>query len=442
MDPNLLPEDLREDEAKEQKKSHRSANIWQSELHVPTAEKVDARPTAIQVAKNGSGFWSNIFSKKTVAPTPAVKLTEPKFDKPAERGFNLLDSPIESLLEPIDDKPSGWFGGLLGKPVSPIVSKPPKVKVVKEFSDKRIKTSNQKPVSYPSIETPSKSNDSGDGWLSILGGMFSSAQKRDETVKFARVDEVPKTAIKTEAMPNKYVRPIEAPITKVKFQEKIASRVEEHPKKEPIKNTKLKSRPLPQKDRGVEFGINLMPSDWQASEKAVFGSILPYLLLAVIVPLLLLSAGYLTVTVVDNITKAKLAEQTSVLSGINRSLGDFSVRTEDNNSFASKVKVIKSLNEQKSTWNKFFPLLEKYTLDGVYYNSLSADTSGVLVLPGVADNYQVLAKQLAVLRDATDLVKEVKISNAQILSEGRAGIVGVSFQLKLVLQDEVFKATK
>jgi hypothetical protein len=63
-------------------------------------------------------------------------------------------------------------------------------------------------------------------------------------------------------------------------------------------------------------------------------------------------------------------------------------------------------------------------------------------LPGVADNYQVLAKQLAVLRDATDLVKEVKISNAQILSEGRAGIVGVSFQLKLVLQDEVFKATK
>ena len=93
-------------------------------------------------------------------------------------------------------------------------------------------------------------------------------------------------------------------------------------------------------------------------------------------------------------------------------------------------------------WSNFFALLEKYTLDGVYFTSLTADTSGTLILPGVADNYHILAQQLAILRDAKDFVSDAKISNAQLYSEGKAGVTGISFQLRLNLADQVFKPAK
>jgi len=113
-----------------------------------------------------------------------------------------------------------------------------------------------------------------------------------------------------------------------------------------------------------------------------------------------------------------------------------------NNETADKILAIKNRLDGKFYWSNFFDLLEKYTLDGVYYTNLSADTSGQLVLPGVASDYETLSKQLAVFNNATDFVKEVKIGNTQLYSEGKAGVIGVSFQLRLLLADHVFDTKK
>ena len=82
--------------------------------------------------------------------------------------------------------------------------------------------------------------------------------------------------------------------------------------------------------------------------------------------------------------------------------------------------------------------LEKYTLDGVYYTKFSADTSGLISLPAVADNYDTLAKQIVALSQAKDFVAEVKVDHAKIISTSQEGKIGVAFELKIVLAEGVF----
>lgn len=458
MDPNLLPENLREREVKELKKSHKSVKNWQTELYIPQKEINNQQ--LISSDTSGGGFWSNLLGlKKPARQSSAIKLTEPKIDKPMEKGFNLLDSPIESLLEPIDQKSDGWLGGVFGKPVSPIISKSsrslsnrtttstnaqlvdhqskrdfiaPKPPVKASQSVFSADTSSAKDYSLAKIEKNKSHPD--DSWLSILSGMFSGSGKNinQNKYKFAKINGTSSVeAVK------------KAPIAENREAIKPSIKSRESTKNINPQTTPIKpQKHFPKKDRSVEFGINLMPHDWRSADRSIIKSAIPYSLFLIIMPLTLLLAGYLGIHFINNLTQAEIIQKKSALSDITSLLGDFTVRTEQNNIFANKAKVIKGINDQKNTWGNLFSLLEKYTLDGVYYNNFSSDTSGALVLPGVAQDYQILARQLAVLRDATDFVKEAKISNAQLYSEGRAGTVGVSFQLKLVLQDGVFKSKK
>jgi hypothetical protein len=135
-------------------------------------------------------------------------------------------------------------------------------------------------------------------------------------------------------------------------------------------------------------------------------------------------------------------EKRTELDGLTRQIGDYIVREKENNALADRVSMIKNLLDEKILWSRFFDLLEKYTLDGIYFTNLTADTSGTLILPGVADNYHVLSQELAVLRDAPEFVKDARVTNAQLYSADKVGVLGVSFQLRLVLNDQVFKPVK
>lgn len=462
MDPNLLPENLRDEEAKLMRKSHKFSNTWKTELHLPEAE-TESQHVAPDVLSE-PGFWSKLLGKNTKKTSnnksDIISLTEPKFDKPTEKGFNLLDSPIESLLDPIDETSGGWFKGVLGRAVSPIVSIPPKDKVnpIQPVSKpKNIQASfpiskKNETVKAGSIGASNQRGrqKAGDSWGSIFGGWFSWTNKKEDKLTFAKLES--NSGPKIPAADNKFTEPVkpkkpeqrvEAPILLPKLEEKKSSKIKTvaEPSKKQKKIAKAKND-LPARDRSVEFGINLMPHDLQRANKLIKSSVILYFSLMLIASLVLLSVGYITVVVLNGSLQSELIQNKNQLAVITNDLASYSSRTTENNLFAAKVNAIEGLNQQKKTWSKFLPFLERFTLDGVYYGNLSADTSGVLVLPGVAENYDILAKQLAVLRDAKEFIKEAKISSAQAYTEGRAGIIGVSFQLRLVLQNGVFKATK
>jgi len=189
------------------------------------------------------------------------------------------------------------------------------------------------------------------------------------------------------------------------------------------------------------MGVNLMPSDASAGIKVSRGG-LGGVLLAIIIPIVFISALYGLLVYQQLQVAEKIKIKNQELADLEKQIGDYRIREQLNNETADKILAIKNRLDGKFYWSNFFDLLEKYTLDGVYYTNLSADTSGQLVLPGVASDYETLSKQLAVFNNATDFVKEVKIGNTQLYSEGKAGVIGVSFQLRLLLADHVFDTKK
>ncbi len=82
--------------------------------------------------------------------------------------------------------------------------------------------------------------------------------------------------------------------------------------------------------------------------------------------------------------------------------------------------------------SNIFPILEKNTNQGVFYNSAELKMNDRrLVLDGVANSYQVLSQQLEAFNRVPDIEKV--IVNESYLSNGR-----VVFRLFLILSDKLF----
>jgi len=198
---------------------------------------------------------------------------------------------------------------------------------------------------------------------------------------------------------------------------------------------------VPKRQKSAEVNVNLMPQDLTARRAATDTNHIKATIIAVLAPLVALTAGFGIISLLQNDLKARMTARQNEFNGLDRQIGDFLSREKQNNIIAERVAIINKLTADKIIWNNFFDKLEKYTLDGVYYNNLTADTSGVMTLPGIADDYETLAKQLAVFKSANDFIKDADLTSAQLVSEGRAGVIGVGFQLRLTLADGIFKKT-
>jgi len=82
--------------------------------------------------------------------------------------------------------------------------------------------------------------------------------------------------------------------------------------------------------------------------------------------------------------------------------------------------------------SNIFPILERNTNQGVFYNSAEFKmTDRRLVLEGVANSYQVLSQQLEAFNRVPDIDKV--IVNESYLSSGR-----VAFRLFIILNEKIF----
>jgi Tfp pilus assembly protein PilN len=417
MDPNLLPQNLRGKEDRERGKIKHQSRGFEIELSKPIKKTDSAK----------SNWWQSLTGVSVNKPaTVSATLTEPLMDNPQDYHMNWLEQ--GSDLKNRKAKPekvkktsnkkgkSGWLKSLLGKPVSPIltikeIELPIPVKPM--IIEKKLEVKPQIKVKKPS-----------DGWGSIVGDMFGFSKVKSQKLKFASVEE-------------KLAVPVKAPISEAPAKVVLSKKKGKETEKKSIKSPYN----LVPKHEKMAVDVNLMPKEsvtektWSAAGSSTF-------IIVAVISILLVTAGYFSIVYLQKNLEQKMSLQQVELNDLNRQIGDFVTKEKENNHVAQKVTAIKKLMMDKIIWSSFFKLLEKYTLDGVYFTSLSADTSGVLVLPGVANDYSVLAKQLAVFRDAVEFVKDVKISNAQLYSEGKAGVVGSSFQIRLVLQDGIFSKIK
>lgn len=424
MDLNLLPQDLRFKEEKE--KNKRQPYNFKVELSQPSKTPV---PMASQTKPNRLTWWQNLFGKPKINYNSA-SLTEPPKDKLNNqinsgdwlKSQNIKPSPAMTTYQEVNK--SGFWSSLLGRPISPIVYDQVDKSAIQAAE---IVTPKINPVLAPIKHQSQEIKSQSDSWGALLKNLFAFNSSKKIDLNFASEESnLPVTKdLKQQSQPPVIIKAKETKTSpeKVKTNKKSAYHL------------------APKIEKGNNVNVNFIPGELAPSNNLIFGEI-RFLIISILIPIFIVSACYIVLLFLQDQANKQMKIKQTELSVLEKSIGNFLIKEKQHNIFSSRLLAIKKIFNEKKVWSNFFNYLEKYTLDGVYFTNLSADTSGVLVLPGIADNYSVLAKQLAVFNNADDFLKDFKISNSQLYSEGKAGVVGVSFQLRLNLKDDLLKGIK
>lgn len=456
---NLLPEDLRKKEIKERERIAKHPKSFDVLLNQPDSGKAkEIKPEAKE------SWWRKILGYPA---TGTVQLNEPEKEERVVSGANWI-KPIEhkeiakEIMPPKAKEykeKKNWLS-FLGSP-RPLITSMPKIKEFKKPEVKEPKSANykappmvsskekqnfvavkgDKPYKPVPLKTFTKRYD--DSWWQVWKSLFVPVKHQSERVHLVSDEAVKENkthdAVKVQPMPLKSVQEK----TPTSYRPEVKPK-EEHKKKEyPIKEHKKKNQATaynlvePNGHKNIP-DVNLIPVDLLSKRAASQGREIAYFSIAVLVPVAILLGVYGIIFWGQTQLATSMKQRNAVLDAKTKEIGDYESRLKKNNDLAGRITSIASLRKNKLAWSNFFELLEKYTLDGVYYNNLSMDTSGSFLLPGVADSYETAAKQLALLNNASDFVKDAKISNIQIFSDGKTGSSGISFQLRLVLADHVF----
>lgn len=406
-DINLLPENFREKERKELDKAAKRPKVF--EVAMSQAEKDKLAKTS---DKPNKSFWQKIFGStpKTAKPTlpksasfghtPSVDLLasakkekihfgpvvhpESKKQKNSfwSRFFGPANSPIKSTIEVKQNWP----------PARPSFEMP---HVRKEKTEEKI----PKPLKIKK----EKSN-----WLA---GIFAQKSRKP---KIERPEPVLVKEEKEEKIKEKKIKP-----AKRNFGFNLAP-----------------------KGKKSAMDINLMPKELltirHASPREQFWG----LLAAMMLPAILIFGLFYFFGFLQKQTDAKIMAYQNKADQLQKEINVFEEAQNRDTLLKQKLVALKDLLDKHIYFTKFFNLLQKYTLDDVHFTDLTMDTSGEFVLPAVASSYEKAAQQIVAFRQATDFIKSVEAKDIKLYSEEKAGIVGVSFELKITLVDNIFRQIK
>jgi hypothetical protein len=408
---NLLPDDFRQREHKELKKASR----------IPKDTRVEfssgQKTSSIGKNQDEPSFWTRLFgpnsSKSVSASRHSVAPQEPKIVEQPK----VKKTPTAHIEQKIVYQPrTTRWADILGTGIVSADHRDNRTNHVAEkihqqpvAVDKKESTEPVKPVHMKKNITPTDRM----GWWQIIRSIFVPTQK---------------------------------------IAPKLATTEPHHEQKKLPKTAAKEQRPestVDKKDRGLHnvpktnkllIDVNLIPQElllkkhWSPTVKIIF------IVLATIIPALLVTGIYFGVAQLQHTTDRDIAFERQRMDQITAAVANLHKRQAADRHLERKLVAINNLIKNHIKWSSFFTKLEKYTLDSVYYTDIKADISGELVLPAVAPSYEIAAAQLVALREANDFVSDAQVNSMQILTDSKKGVVGVSFNLKIVLQDDVLLA--
>ncbi|MBI5765851.1 hypothetical protein HZA71_01325 [Candidatus Falkowbacteria bacterium] len=461
---NLLPEDLREKEAREIKKLAKKPRVFEIGLSQPKREQLSALKEIVPK----KSFWPKFF-KPEARPSPPK---EQKFFKDNLPSVDLLSSARKQSREYYQSsvppkgkkKSSSWFKifgpskisakpwpekeqNLLGQnqAVKPEKEKKPSL-IKKGFwsswrGAKKTKIATIKPMEMADDRAlPSKAakitidfakdrnglkperltktefykNGAADSWGKIISSMFGFHKKK--TVLPAKIISAPDVTSGRQV------------------SQKSAKPTKEKTEKEKLSATA--------KAKKSHFNINLIPEELVYREWINIRMQIIVLFLAIIFPAVIVYGAYRLIGFYQERADQQIHYKQAAINKLQEVAADYQKIKQNNTILQQKLMVIKGILDGHIYWTNFFRRLEKYTLDGVYYTDFAADISGEFMLPAIAASYGEAAKQIMAFKQAADFVKEVRVDKISLHSSGKGGITGVEFELKLKLADNVFRNIK
>jgi len=108
---------------------------------------------------------------------------------------------------------------------------------------------------------------------------------------------------------------------------------------------------------------------------------------------------------------------------------------------SKKVEALSSLLENHISWKDFLEKLEKETIPEVSYLDMAASTSGSINISATAKDYTSLARQMTVFQKV-DWIKKLDITGASYSKESESTDKGVSFDMAITVDKEIFAMKK
>ncbi len=123
---------------------------------------------------------------------------------------------------------------------------------------------------------------------------------------------------------------------------------------------------------------------------------------------------------------------------LNREISNFENNKDQILSLRDYMEALEGVLKGHIYWTNFFELLEKYTIEEIYYTSFSMSGHDRLVISAVGKDYQSAAKQLVAFQKANNFIKNVRIDavSATILDD--KGNYQINFNINLEFLPNVF----
>lgn len=408
---NLLPEDLRRREEKEMARVARTPKVVSMEFSSGGRENL----SQLKSDKPKKSFWAKIFGSAKPLAKPLPRPWPAPSVAPSRELSVSAQSPKENLsfkTARVPRRSGGGFSWLaaLGAPRSPVRmagASPEADKVIEQRV--KIKPLMPKAAAAPGSKTKS----------SFWRWFFGQAPRK----KMAAPAGFPggQAAGSASRPPLPPLKPL-PPQKETAAPKEEASRFHQAPKIGP-----------------GGLGVNLMPQELVKVSYYGYSRQLISAVLVIAISGSLVIGAYFALNAYKRSLDGEKTAKNGQIEKLNKEL--IPLRNEYNKQLflEKKVLALSKILAGHIYWTNFLKLLEKYTLDGVYYKDFSVDVSGAFTLPAVARDYQALAQQVAVFKDASDFIKEVKVGDVRLNYAPKGGIDGVAFELKLVLADKILR---
>ena len=130
------------------------------------------------------------------------------------------------------------------------------------------------------------------------------------------------------------------------------------------------------------------------------------------------------------------AEEDAQITNLERQIVDYQDLNNQISQLGDEIKNLHQLLSLHFYWTNFFQLLEKYTIDGVYYSGMTAGNGGAMTLEAKATSFETLAQQIKILQqeETQEFVTSIKVSSADYDQEEDE----VSFNINIVLNPSLF----
>ena len=422
---NLLPEKMRERDLREMKRAARRPKVFTIDLSAGHREKLPA-----PIKPPHQSLWAKTFGpKKLAAPVANGALRPqlaPQIAKPLISPKPIIKYGPISSQPPILIKPKRSFWSSIGpakSPLKPLIQ----AQAVSTLPAFKLPAQAAKPARVD-LKYSQARKKRGLGFFASLKNLFQLRKKYKKYAIIPLNSEEKKLLIE--------------PIAPSKAMPQL-----------PVKTKTLEKYHTAPKAVKSQLDINLVPEELLFRQYSRSQQQIVAMILAIIIPALVVTAAYLFLNQQQKVIEGKIYQLSRNQSQLVAYISGFKDIRKKNIGLQDKLLVISQLLEKHIYWTKFFGLLEKYTLDNVYYTEFTADTSGRFILPAVAtaaggqaveergaDSYRQAAQQIVALKQAADFVNQLKVNNLEIVTNDKAGFGGIKFDINLDLADGVFIA--